>query len=229
MKNAFEKLFGAICIMVLLACAWVAVSPIVAQLPITQPVSVASSRPQTTFAYGERAFSTNVHFAIVTANGVGVPRVQYVNFNSDKSTANLKFYNVTNYVIVTNVGASVGTNVFLTTVPAAIYFTNTTILIYQHITNDFYERLTWSNSDAVSITVSTTSAQGPGLGDRIYQVGVGGQIPFAGTAVGTVGSNTFINANAGALWNGKAGVPLLIEIDNNTNGALNAVSGVFTP
>lgn len=229
MKNAFEKLFAAVCLAVLIAGAWVAIAPSMAQLPLTQPVSVASSRPQTTFAYGERAFSTNVHFAIVTANGVGVPRVQYVNFNSDKSTANLKFYNVTNYVIVTNVGASAVTNVFLTTNPGAVNFTNNTILIYQHATNDFYERLTWSNSDAVSITVTTTSAQGPGLGDRIYQVGIAGQIPFAGTVVGALGGNTSINANAGALWNGKAGVPLLIEIDNVTNGAMNAVSGVFTP
>lgn len=183
---------------------------------LVSPVN-AQENPLKLFSGVGTATSAVLSTYIVSGNGEGSPRVQYLNATCDNATNTVRLYNPTNRYVV-----NIATNSGQAIIYATNTITGTPILVLRHRSNDSYEYLVTSSVTASNITATANTASAIAAGDIVYVMQLQGNIP--------VGNATKeLNAQNGAIFNGSRGNPVLITASGASASVINAVSGSFQP
>jgi hypothetical protein len=192
-----------------------------AALCLAPAVSAAPSTPtsKTSFALTSTDIAgTNSH-AIISANGLGTPRVEYLSASSDATAGAVQFYRSAESVPVT-----LATNAS----QAVVWCVGTTfaandIVVLRHVAADTYERLVVSASTSTNVTFTGNISAAVVAGDLIYEQSSSG----AGAIPVGVATKEIVAGGNGAIFNGIEGRPLYLEIGGGTNCQINLVSGSY--
>ena len=181
---------------------------------LVSPVN-AQENPLALFSGIGTATSATLSTYIVSANGTGNPRIQYINATCDNATNTMRFYNPTNRYVV-----NTATNSGQAIIYASNSITGTPIVVLRHRTDDSYEYGVVSSVTASAITLTGNTAKAIAAGDIVYIMQLQGNI--------LVGNATKeINASNGGIFNGTRGNPILVTSSGASATTLNAVSGKY--
>ena len=153
---------------------------------------------------------------MISANGVGYPRIQYLTATADNATNKVILYTPSTGVLVTGTAATsqavipcVGTS-----------FSANDVFVTRHVSTDAYQRLIVSASTATNVTATANLTTALVAGDLIYKQTIAGLIPVGAATKEVV-------ANGGACWNGTWGSPTLIDLTGAAACTLGTVSGTY--
>jgi len=179
------------------------------------PIAQAQVAPLKAFSTGNQ-IGTTLASAIISANGIGIPRVQYISATADNATNKLIIYAPATGVLVT--GAAAISQAVIPCVGTS--FSANDIFVARHVATDVYQRLIVSASTATNVTATANLTTALAAGDLIYKETITGLIP--------VGSATKeVLANSGSCWNGTWGSPTLIDLTGAAACTLGTVSGIY--
>jgi len=119
------------------------------------------------------AAGTTLSSAVISANGLGTPVINYANATADNATNKLKFYASSAGVQITAVGAS--GQAVVTLVGTGNFDTND-VTVLRHVASDTYERLVISEVTTTNVTFSANLAAAVVSGDFVYLQTLGAQI-----------------------------------------------------
>lgn len=178
-------------------------------------LSVGTLRAGDTFA-GPGTTGTTLSYYVVSAAGNGVPRVQYINATSDKSTSVLKFYTPSVTRLITATGASGQAVITADSTGFAV----SDVCVVRHVATDTYERLVISATNSTTITFTANLAASVAAGDYVNKMAAKGTIPVGATT-------KEINAAHGGVFNGASGKSVLIDLDGTSACSINVAAGVY--
>lgn len=182
-------------------------------------VAAAVSAPAALNAFSKTSTdigATNSH-VIISANGNGAPRVEYVNVTSDKAGALLLFY-TTSPGVVLNLATNASQAVLW--LVGTSYAAND-IVVLRHLSTDVYERLVVSASTSTNVTATASVVGATVAGDILYKV-------TAGPAIAVGAATVAVSTASGAVYNGKEGLPLYAEVDGTSASQINLISGIYS-
>ncbi|MEW6304875.1 MAG: hypothetical protein AB1705_15475 [Verrucomicrobiota bacterium] len=160
---------------------------------------------------------TTLSHVILSAEGVGVPRIQFIDCNSDKAGSALTFYSAgTPLAIASNATASTTLAVVTTSAGLA---SNDVVVIRKRAT-DTYVRAVVTTNQVTNVTF--TAAQTVTAGDLIYEMSANGAI-----GVGATSNKLFQAYGNTGVYNGQRGRPVLIELDGTSDAYIKLVSGSY--
>ena len=184
-------------------------------IALTACLSTASLHAQTTFAgQGVSQSATNEYY-IVPA-GDGYARIQYVNVNSDKAGATLRFLNPSGNAIVLTNAQSSGSNITFT---ANTTLTNADFIVIRHATGNQW-KYNVGAATATNVFLSMPLSNAIVAGDVLTEYRVAGMVVWGALT-------NSLDAGGAGIFNGERAKPVVVEIDSTSAGALNVVSGQY--
>lgn len=172
--------------------------------------------PSQSFAGVGSGTTTNSHY-IVTANGTGFPRVNFLNVTSDTTGSNLVFFSSAVPISVTAVSSSGTTNVWAQDGT----ITNGDLVVIRGVVADQYQRLYVTSATETNWASTTTLSFDLAVGDLVYE-----QTERASLTVGNATKESQC-AGGGGIINGAAARPLLIQLYGASACKINLISGDF--
>jgi hypothetical protein len=192
------------------------VAAVAVSLAPSAQAAVSAPNAVTSFSQTSTDIGVTNSWAIISANGVGTPRVEYVSVTSDKAGSQLLFYTPSAGVQLT-----LATNASQAVVWAVgTSFTANDKVVLRHVTTDTYERLVVSSSTSTNVTFTGNLGTAVVAGDLIYKMTTGAAIPVGNATVSIV-------STGGAFYNGNEGLPIYVEIDGTAASQINLISGSY--
>lgn len=176
----------------------------------------------TAVSVGTTNGNTALSWAIVPAKSAnnGTPYVTYLNASSD-----LAFnQGVYAYQITTNTTANFVSTTTSVPVAQTNGFTVNDVIIIRHLADENYEkRVVTTFTSGTNLTLTVAPMEALAIGDLVYRCQTN-----AGPNIAMTTSNvTLIGSISGPIFSGQKGMPLLIEVNATTKGAVNAVTAVY--
>ena len=164
---------------------------------------------------GTKIGTTNSYF-VVSAMGVGFPKIEYIDAVSDKEASKVLFYKASNPVTFTGVNTS-GNTTLTNVVGTSFAAGNVAVIQYKTNNTDTYQRIVVDSATATSIVSQVACSAAISPGDQIYKMTTNG---FYYT--GIVSNKVTVPMH----W-GQTGRPILVEIDGTSSCQINLIGGRY--
>ncbi len=181
--------------------------------------SALADPPASTFGGTSTDIGVTNSYFVITANGAGKPRVDYLNFTTDKTNTVVTFWDPSTTSVTISATGSSGQAV-VTAVGTA--FTAGDRCVLRHLTADTYQSLTVSAATSTNITFVQNLGAAVASGDIVYKMTASSTIPCT-----AAGGDTTASVSGTGIYYGRAGLPTLVEIYGTAASQINAISGIF--
>lgn len=179
-------------------------------------LGAATANAQTTFA-GQGVSQTATNEYYIVPAGDGYAQIQYVNVNSDKAGATLRFFTPSqNSLVLTNTQSIGSSNITFTSNST---LTNGDYVVIRHATGNQW-KYNVGAATATNVFLSMPLSNAIVAGDVLTEYSVAGSVLWGALT-------NSLNAGGAGIFNGPLAKPVVVEIDSTSAGALNVVAGEY--
>lgn len=175
----------------------------------------AQAQVNATFAgQGDAQSGTNTWFLVPA--GPGNAQIQFINAASDKAGSFIVFYTNAQSIVLTNTPAAGTSNITFTSNST---LTNGDFLVIRHATGNTF-KYNVGAATATNVFLSRPLSNAVVSGDVLTEYRTAGRVAWGAA------TNSLPSYGSG-IFNGPFGMPVLVELDSTSAGALNVVSGEY--
>lgn len=160
------------------------------------------------------------NFAVVPPRGNWIPRVKYIQAESDTNAARITFHTAAAPLAISVTNLVNATTVTVQNASWALTNGNEILTWRPSTATGFRYVIGVAATNWIQIAAGLTNTLVPG--DLIYKVTNGNSLPGYGTT-----DSPPVTYSGDPVWQGESGKPLLIDLDSDAAGEINAVTGDY--